>query len=131
MERKKVPLEPGHSLMDWLNLSRANKNLSGRTVQGLGVTMAELRQHKTVETGVWTALKGDVFNITPYLAYHPGGLEKMMLAAGRDCTLLFDKYHAWVNYQVFLASCYIGPLIPDAQDKHPEKELEKAPDQAE
>ncbi len=125
MERKKVPLKPGHSLMDWLNLCRANKNMSGRTVQGAPVTMAELRQHKTVETGIWTALKGNVYNITPYIEFHPGGVEKIMMAAGRDCTMLFDKYHSWVNYQVFLASCLIGPLVPEP-DSVPAGEAEGA-----
>ncbi len=42
-------------------------------------------------SGVWTALKGNVFNITPYLDYHPGGVDELMKGAGRDCTALFDK----------------------------------------
>ena len=79
--------------------------------------MAELKQHKTVETQVWTALEGHVFNITPYLEFHPGGVEELMKAAGRDCTLLFRKKHAWVNYGNFLSSCYIGPLVLEEKEK--------------
>ena len=56
-QRKKVPLKPGHSLMNWMTLQRENKNMSGVTVQGKPVTKEELRAHKTAETGVWTALK--------------------------------------------------------------------------
>ena len=33
-----------------------------------------------------------------------------MKGAGRDCTLMFNKFHAWVNYEQFLQSCYIGPI---------------------
>lgn len=38
-----------------------------------------------------------VYNITPYLRYHPGGVEMLMMAAGKDGTALFNQYHAWVN----------------------------------
>ena len=52
-----------------------------------------------------------------------------MKGAGRGCTSLFNKKHAWVNFEAFLASCkwwnvylhvradrfagYIGPLVED------------------
>jgi hypothetical protein len=68
-ERRKVPLKPGHSLMDWLNLCRNNKNLSGRTTQGTGVTKAELRQHKTVETGVVRKKRRKRFSIDRQQAF--------------------------------------------------------------
>lgn len=38
-----------------------------------------------------------VYNMTPYLAYHPGGIADLMLSAGGDCTDLFNEKHAWVN----------------------------------
>lgn len=38
-----------------------------------------------------------MYNITPYLHYHPGGADILLKAAGRDCTGLFNRYHAWVN----------------------------------
>ncbi|CAM9676588.1 unnamed protein product, partial [Ectocarpus sp. 12 AP-2014] len=39
-----------------------------------------------------------VYNLTPFLHYHPGGIPEIMKGAGRDCTALFDKYHRWVNF---------------------------------
>ena len=36
-----------------------------------------------------------------------------MLGAGKDCTALFDKFHAWVNIDSMLSKCYVGTLIPD------------------
>lgn len=48
-----------------------------------------------------------------------------MKGAGKDCTSLFDKKHAWVNWQTFLASCYIGPLLPDPDDSAQPGEEEK------
>jgi len=47
-----------------------------------------------------------VYNIAPYLAYHPGGSEIMHGCLGRDGTVLFDRYHSWVNLEGL-----IGPLL--------------------
>ena len=34
---------------------------------------------------------GKVYNISPYLEYHPGGEEELMKGAGIDGTRLFDE----------------------------------------
>lgn len=34
---------------------------------------------------------GMVYNVTPYMDYHPGGEEELMKAAGIDGTELFDQ----------------------------------------
>ena len=36
-------------------------------------------------------LTGDVYNITHYLSFHPGGHSELMKAAGIDCTLVFNE----------------------------------------
>lgn len=51
-----------------------------------------------------------VYNITPYLRYHPGGPDILIKAAGRDATSLFNKYHPWVNAHALLEKCLIGLL---------------------
>lgn len=38
-----------------------------------------------------------------YIYYHPGGAEHLMRGAGRDCTDLFDEYHAWVSAEAYMA----------------------------
>ncbi len=42
------------------------------------------------------------------------------------CSFFFSssKKHAWVNWQTFLASCYIGPLLPDEEETEAKKEEE-------
>ncbi|KJE95954.1 cytochrome b5 reductase 4 [Capsaspora owczarzaki ATCC 30864] len=59
------------------------------------------------------ALRGKVYNITRYVAYHPGGEAELMKAAGRDGTQLFQDIHAWVNAESMLEKCLIGFLVPD------------------
>ena len=51
-----------------------------------------------------------VYNVTPYLSFHPGGLDWIMKGAGVDATSLFNKYHAWVNADFMLDKCVVGYL---------------------
>jgi cytochrome-b5 reductase len=43
---------------------------------------------------------GNVYNITPYLDYHPGGIDEIMKGAGIDATTLFQEIHSWVNKKI-------------------------------
>ena len=53
-----------------------------------------------------------VYNITEYLRFHPGGVPLLLAVGGRDGTALFNKYHAWVNNEFLLAKCMVGLLAP-------------------
>lgn len=108
--RKKVPLTPGHTLGDWLKIVNSGKTYAGGTTGG-AISIEVLRKHNHVDVGVWTAIHGRVYNITPYLEFHPGGVEEIMKAAGKDGTSLFNKKHPWVNVEAFLKNCYVGNLI--------------------
>lgn len=55
-------------------------------------------------------VRGVVYDVTPYLEYHPGGISIMMSGVGRDATKLFEKYHAWVNPEFMLERCVVGML---------------------
>jgi cytochrome b involved in lipid metabolism len=65
----------------------------------------------------WTVLGGKVYNITPYLPYHPGGVPELMKAAGRDGTKLFGEIHPWVNWEGMLESCLIGVVVGEEESK--------------
>jgi len=41
-----------------------------------------------------------VYNVTPYMDYHPGGEEELMKAAGIDGTDMFDQ--VWTLMECFL-----------------------------
>lgn len=108
---RKFLFEKGFSQMDWLKTTRTHPDLAGlkgRSNRRL-ISMEEVKQHKTGDS-IWTVLKGHVYNISPYMKYHPGGVDFLMKGAGRDCTSLFNKYHAWVNAEFLLEKCLVGIL---------------------
>ncbi|XP_011091667.1 cytochrome b5 domain-containing protein RLF-like isoform X2 [Sesamum indicum] len=43
---------------------------------------------------------------------HPdlAGVDMLMKGVGKDCTSLFNKYHAWVNAEFLLEKCLVGIL---------------------
>jgi cytochrome-b5 reductase len=109
--RAKVPFEKGYSQMDWLKLCRTHPDLAGLNGQSNGrvISLDEVKQHQT-GGAMWTVLKGRVYNIAPYMKFHPGGVDMLMKAVGKDCTSLFNKYHAWVNADALLEKCLVGTL---------------------
>ncbi|XP_073445753.1 cytochrome b5 reductase 4 isoform X3 [Dendrobates tinctorius] len=107
--RSKIPLKPGRSLMDWIKLKSSSKDLTGLKGRLIEVTEEELAKHNK-KTDCWTCIRGLVYNITPYMEYHPGGEEELMKAAGIDGTQLFDQVHRWVNYESMLKECLIGRM---------------------
>jgi cytochrome b involved in lipid metabolism len=52
-----------------------------------------LKQHNKRDDA-WSAINGKVYNITPYMSFHPGGEKELMRVAGRDGTKLFGKIHS-------------------------------------
>ena len=69
------------------------------------------------------AIQGHVYNITPYLAFHPGGVPELLRGAGADATQLFNEVHAWVNHASMLEKCLVGFLVPgrSAEDSRPSR----------
>ncbi|KAJ9174525.1 hypothetical protein P3X46_013161 [Hevea brasiliensis] len=109
--RAKVPFEKGYSQMDWLKLTRTHPDLAGLKGQSNKrlISMNEVKQHQS-EGSMWTVLKGHVYNLSPYMKFHPGGVDMLMKAVGKDCTSLFNKYHAWVNAEFLMEKCLVGTL---------------------
>ncbi|XP_030345560.1 cytochrome b5 reductase 4 isoform X3 [Strigops habroptila] len=107
--RAKVPLKPGRSLMDWIRLTKSGKDMTGLKGRLIEVTEDELAKHNKKED-CWICIRGFVYNVTPYMEYHPGGEDELMKAAGTDGTDLFDQVHRWVNYESMLKECLVGRM---------------------
>lgn len=103
--RVKVAIEKGCSQLDWGRLQRSGADLrvsitlllqpgrrdaklirrraQGGVTQLARITPEELARHKTKED-CWQAYGGKVYNVTPFIKYHPGGVPELMRANGRD-----------------------------------------------
>ncbi|WRT68036.1 uncharacterized protein IL334_005011 [Kwoniella shivajii] len=108
-KRAKVALTPGHSALDWARLTSSGEDLRG-IIGFQRITIAQLKEHNTPDDA-WSVFNGMVYNITPYLPFHPGGEDELMRVAGRDGTKLFMLTHSWVNLDFMLKECMIGVLI--------------------
>jgi cytochrome b involved in lipid metabolism len=79
--------------MEYIKIIQENKDpLNIKAKGGLRpITMSEVKANNKAES-LWTILNGNVYDLTMYLDYHPGGIKKLMQGAGRDCTSLFSKF---------------------------------------
>ena len=95
--RSQVGLRKGFGLSDWNRLLKSSNDLAQRKGRELRkIKWDEIRQHNSVFDG-WMVLKGKVYYISPYLAYHPGGENILKKILGKDGTALYERYHRWVN----------------------------------
>eukprot|EP00050_Salpingoeca_kvevrii_P014994 m.42694 g.42694 ORF g.42694 m.42694 type:complete len:238 (+) comp6103_c0_seq2:268-981(+) len=57
-------------------------------------TKEEVKQHNTKDS-CWITLMGRVYDVTEFLAEHPGGEKSILKVAGKDATFKFQAYHRW------------------------------------
>jgi cytochrome b involved in lipid metabolism len=113
--RQKVLLTPGHSPLDWANLLKSDTNLSGVSSL-IRVTPSHLKYNNGRKgRPAWSSYQGKVYNITPYLPYHPGGEGELRRAAGKDGGKLFMEVHPWVNWENMLGECLVGITIGEKE----------------
>lgn len=74
----------------------------------IGYTMDEIKKHNK-KNDCWIIIENNVYDITNYLRFHPGG-DIILDAAGKDGTSLHQHYHPWVNVHRLIAKHQIGFL---------------------
>ena len=122
----------GASLVAFQKFLGTNKNPNVSYEPGVTrLTLEEVSKHNT-PNDCWTVYKGVVYNISPFLKFHPGGVDEALKAAGRDCTSLYDKYHPWVNADAVLGKLRLGkleasPLVTEAVPIEPDQNMQEAP----
>ena len=62
--------------MDWIRLTKSGKDLTGTGGKLIQVTKSELKKHNR-RKDAWLALNGMVYNVTPYMDFHPGGWDEL------------------------------------------------------
>lgn len=111
--RQKVTLTPGHSPLDWAALQRSGKNLSG-VKSMIRVTPSQLKSMNGRKgKPAWSSYQGKVYNMTPYIPFHPGGEGEIRRAAGKDGEKLFLEVHPWVNWDNMLGECLVGIMVSE------------------
>jgi sulfite oxidase len=76
----------------------------------------EIEKHNSKESGIWVTYKDGVYDITKFIPNHPGGKDKIMLAAGQDIEPFWNIYRQHFNSklpQELLQSMRVGDLHPD------------------
>lgn len=54
-------------------------------------SLSDIATHNTAKD-FWTVIHGKVYDMSGFVPLHPGG-SLILLAAGTDCTVMFDHYH--------------------------------------
>lgn len=80
---------------------------------GKNITQAELNKHNRAND-CWVAYRGKVYDLTPWVAKHPGGEDPLALNAGRDFTVLFECYHD-PRHKKMMEKYYIGEFTGDVE----------------
>ncbi|XP_064402409.1 uncharacterized protein LOC135348160 [Halichondria panicea] len=57
------------------------------------------------------AYRGKVYDVSSFVAQHPGGMDQILMGAGRDITQLFDSYHKYDTAAKVLDKYYVGELV--------------------
>jgi len=122
--RQKVLLAPGHSPLDWAALTKSGENLAGvpRMIKVTSAHLAAANGRKGAPA--WSVWQGKVYNITPYLPFHPGGVGELMRGAGKNAEKMFLEAHPWVNWENMLGECLVGYLVADDERESTLEEMD-------
>jgi sulfite oxidase len=77
--------------------SRAHPNL-GKRIDGLpSYKFSEISKHKSKDESVWVTFKEGVYDVTGFIARHPGGEQKILLGAGGPIDAFWRLYGQHLN----------------------------------
>ncbi|XP_064841065.1 cytochrome b5-like [Oncorhynchus masou masou] len=77
-------------------------------------TLEEVKTHNK-RTDAWLIIHDKVYNITSFLAEHPGGEDVLMSQAGTDATVSFEDVGHSKDARAMLIKYYIGELQMDGR----------------
>ncbi|KAL5704237.1 hypothetical protein ACHQM5_022690 [Ranunculus cassubicifolius] len=100
------PTQPGNQSGGWMDkMKRLESSESQNTTLKRSVStpfmntstkmysMNDVKRHHTAESA-WIVVHGHVYDCTPFLKEHPGGIDSILINAGTDCTEEFDAIHS-------------------------------------
>lgn len=76
-----------------------------------GYTLAEVATHKSASS-CWTAINGNVYDVTTWINQHPGGPQAILSLCGTDGSSAFNGQHGTQRRpNTELANFLIGSLV--------------------
>ena len=82
-------------------------------------TYQEISTHNSIKNGIWTTYKDKVYDITDFIDSHPGGKDKIMLAAGSSLETYWNYYKQHQKQEVYDILEYMK--IGEIKDYNPMK----------
>jgi cytochrome b involved in lipid metabolism len=106
--------------MDWLRHMKSSKKRSD--ILRNDITLGEVGQHNK-EGDAWIVFNQQVYDVSSYHKFHPGGSALILRYAGTNATTAFMKQHPYVNIRSILQSCLVGSLAKSALQVEAEQEI--------
>ncbi|BEI85332.1 hypothetical protein CcaverHIS002_0507330 [Cutaneotrichosporon cavernicola] len=94
---------------------------------GKFISYEEVQKHNRRDD-CWVIIAGNVYDVTDFIAVHPGGAAVILHAAGRDATKVFVPLHPPDSLQILPKSKHLGPVDPATlpeEDDEPTEEEER------
>lgn len=85
-------------------------------------TRAEVAKNNDPESSFWVIIDSKVYDLTDFMAGHPGGEHVLLQHAGKDCTEEFYGLHRHEVLQKYHKTLYLGSIGGESQ-----KVLERQP----
>ncbi len=84
---------------------------TGDAVAPAGITLTEIAKHKDAKS-CWVAIRTSVYDLTTWIAKHPGGPDKILSICGKDATTTFENQHGGMERpEAALTNFRIGALV--------------------
>ena len=91
--------------------SSSSKSASKSTVTPTSFTLAEVATHSGASS-CWTVINGSVYDLTKWIAQHPGGEGAILSICGQDGSDAFNNQHGGQGRpEQVLATFRIGALV--------------------
>lgn len=102
---KKTAIPVSNPTVSNPNASNPNPAAGGQINTG-GYTLAEVAAHGDA-TSCWSAINGNVYDLTKWIAQHPGGEGAILSICGKDGSTAFNNQHGGQSRPESILSNYI------------------------
>jgi cytochrome b involved in lipid metabolism len=76
------------------------------------LTSAEVARHASAQD-CWSIVNGNVYDLTSWIAHHPGGEQVILAVCGKDGSPSFNRHQAehGAEAEAHLETFKVGPLV--------------------